>query len=43
MALEAQTLTGQQLEYEIERLQREYLKEMPSDFWDDDDGRSGQK
>lgn len=35
MALEAQTLSKQQMEYEIERLQLEFLKDMPKDFWDD--------
>ena len=34
MALEAQTLSDKQLKYEVERLQQQFLKEMPSDLWD---------
>lgn len=36
MALEAQALSAQQMQYEIERLQREILAEMPADLWDND-------
>ncbi len=35
MALEAQHLSPQQIQYEIGRLQRQLLSEMPSDLWDD--------
>jgi predicted DNA-binding mobile mystery protein A len=36
MALEAQSLSEEQLDIEIERLAKEYMKKMPSDFWDDE-------
>lgn len=36
MALEAQALSAQQIQYEITRLQQELLEKMPKDFWDDD-------
>lgn len=35
MALESQTLSNEQLKYEVGRLQQEMLKELPSDLWDD--------
>jgi len=35
MALEAQTLSDDQIHYEIDRLTREVAENMPSDFWDD--------
>jgi predicted DNA-binding mobile mystery protein A len=35
MALEAQALSTQQTQYEIERLQRQLMTELPSDLWDD--------
>jgi len=35
MALEAQQLSPQQIEYEIERVQRQLISELPSDLWDD--------
>ena len=35
MALEAQGLSSEQMRYEIERLQRQMLADMPSDLWDD--------
>jgi predicted DNA-binding mobile mystery protein A len=35
MALEAQSLSQQQMQYEIERLQRQFTTELPSDLWDD--------
>lgn len=35
MALEAQALSPQQTQYEIERLQRQIMTELPSDLWDD--------
>jgi predicted DNA-binding mobile mystery protein A len=34
MALEAQALSPQQMQYEIERLQRQIMTELPSDLWD---------
>jgi hypothetical protein len=36
MALEAQDLPGQEINYEIERLTREISDRLPSDLWDDD-------
>lgn len=36
MALEAQALSPQQMQYEIERLQRKILSDMPRDLWDTD-------
>ena len=33
MALEAQSLTPEQMEAEVERVARELLRDMPSDFW----------
>lgn len=35
MALEAQSLSREQLEFEVERVAAEILREMPRDFWDD--------
>ncbi|MBT3204028.1 MAG: mobile mystery protein A [Gammaproteobacteria bacterium] len=35
MALEDQTLSNERLKFEVERLQYELLREMPSDLWDD--------
>ena len=36
MALEAQMLSPQQIQFEITRLQKELLEKMPGDFWDDE-------
>jgi len=36
MALEQQSLDEKQLSFELERLQRELIQEMPSDLWNDD-------
>jgi len=36
MALEQQNLNEKQLSFELERLQRELIQEMPSDLWNDD-------
>lgn len=36
MALESQTLDSKTMRFELSRLQQEILKEMPTDFWDDD-------
>ncbi len=36
MALEQQSLNEKQLLFELERLQRELIQEMPSDLWNDD-------
>ena len=36
MALEQQSLDKKQLSFELERLQRELINEMPSDLWNDD-------
>ena len=35
MALEAQTLSKEQIEFEIRRLQQELVNAMPSDLWND--------
>ena len=35
MALEAQTLSNKQLRFEVDRLQQEILRELPSDLWND--------
>ena len=35
MALEGQTLSAQQIQFEVERLQKDLVNTMPSDFWDD--------
>lgn len=35
MALEDQTLSPEQRDFEVERLQREIMNKLPSDFWDD--------
>lgn len=35
MALEAQLLSNNQLQYEVDRLAKEMVDKMPSDFWDD--------
>lgn len=37
MALEAQALSPQQMQYEIERLQKQMLSDLPSDLWDNDE------
>lgn len=36
MALEQQSLSSEQIAFEIERLKREMLSNMPADFWDDE-------
>jgi predicted DNA-binding mobile mystery protein A len=36
MALEAQSLSHKQTLFEIERLQKEMLNNLPADFWDDE-------
>jgi len=36
MALEQQSLDQEQLSFELERLERELIQEMPSDLWNDD-------
>lgn len=36
MALEQQSLSNQQIAFEIERLKQEMLKDIPSDFWDNE-------
>lgn len=36
MALESQTLDSKTMRFELSRLEQEILKEMPTDFWDDD-------
>ncbi len=36
MALEAQSLSQEQLEFEIERVAAEMMDKMPSDFWSDE-------
>ena len=36
MALEGQTLSSQQIQFEIERLQKAMMDRQPSDFWDDE-------
>ncbi|VAW94043.1 HigA protein (antitoxin to HigB) [hydrothermal vent metagenome] len=36
MALEGQTLSSQQIQFEIERLQKDMMDRQPSDFWDDE-------
>lgn len=36
MALEAQSLSKQQMQFEIERLMRELIDRQPADFWDDE-------
>jgi len=36
MALEQQSLDQEQLSFELERLERELIHEMPSDLWNDD-------
>jgi len=36
MALEQQSLDEKQLSFELDRLQRELIQEMPSDLWNDD-------
>jgi len=35
MALEDQTLTKEQIQFEIKRIKRELIESIPSDFWDD--------
>ncbi len=36
MALEAQTLSNEQIEFEIERLASQMMEKMPPDFWSDE-------
>jgi len=36
MALESQTLDNKTMNFELDRLEQEILKEMPTDFWDDE-------
>lgn len=36
MALEEQALSDKQIAFEVERLQQDLLRNMPSDFWDDE-------
>ena len=36
MALESQALSTEQMQYEIERLQKQMLSQMPKDLWDND-------
>ena len=36
MALEAQTLSKEQLEYEVERIAAQILEKMPTDLWNDE-------
>jgi len=36
MALEAQTLSDEQLAFEIDRLASEIIEKMPSDLWNDE-------
>jgi len=36
MALEAQSLSNEQLDFEIERLAAEITEKIPSNFWDDE-------
>ena len=35
MALEAQSLTNDQWEFEIERLTQEFVRDLPSELWND--------
>ena len=35
MALEDQTLSSEQLKFEVERLARDFVRELPSDLWND--------
>ncbi|GJL62869.1 MAG: hypothetical protein NPIRA04_15230 [Nitrospirales bacterium] len=37
MALEEQVLSKEQIAFEVKRLEKELLKEMPSNFWNDED------
>lgn len=37
MALEGQALSEEQMAFEVERLQTELLKDMPANFWNDED------
>jgi predicted DNA-binding mobile mystery protein A len=37
MALEEQALSEKQIAFEVERLQREMLKDLPINFWNDED------
>ena len=37
MALEDQALSENQIKFEIDRLQNEILKDLPPDFWDDEE------
>ena len=36
MALEAQSLSQEQLEFEIERIAEQIMDKLPSDFWNDE-------
>ncbi len=36
MALEGQKLSSQQIQFEIDRLQRDMINTMPFDLWDDE-------
>jgi hypothetical protein len=35
MALEAQTISESKIKFEIDRLQQEFLKDLPSSLWND--------
>jgi predicted DNA-binding mobile mystery protein A len=35
MALEAQTLSSDKIQFEIERLQQDFLKDLPAELWND--------
>ena len=37
MALEVQALSEKQIKFEIDRLQNDILKNLPADFWDDEE------
>lgn len=37
MALEAQLLTSEQLDFEVERIATQIMDKLPSNFWNDDD------
>ena len=36
MAIEAQTLSSEQILFEIEKLQAEFIRDMPADLWNDE-------
>jgi predicted DNA-binding mobile mystery protein A len=40
MALEDQTLSNEEIEYEIDRLKQEILQELPSEIWNANDRRN---